>query len=283
MITTRALMVLNNVSPKLTRVVGRKSLVVKKNAPHIFFVGGIVGVVGSTVLACRATLKLTDTLDEIEKDIEQARGTDEDLTRAYIRSGAKLGRLYGPAVGVGVVSIGALSGAHINLTRRNTALMAAYTALQTFHESYRDRVRDELGSVRELDLHQGVVETKNDDGEIAKLRDPNGLSPYARMFDEYSSSWTKDPEINRIFVKCQQDYMNDLLRARGHVFLNDVYDALGIERSRAGAVVGWLMNGEGDSYVDFGIFDPSNSPFVNGWETSVLLDFNVDGVIYDKI
>ena len=88
-----------------------------------------------------------------------------------------------------------------------------------------------------------------------------------------------------MYLKAQQNSFNDLLRARGHVFLNEVYDGLGLERSQAGAVVGWVL-GDGDNYVDFGIFDgdkPRARDFVNGLEASILLDFNVDGVIYDLI
>jgi hypothetical protein len=96
-------------------------------------------------------------------------------------------------------------------------------------------------------------------------------------------NWQKNSEHNKLFLKCQQSYANDMLQARGHVFLNEVYSWLGLEHSKAGAVVGWVINSDGDNFVDFGIFDPGNSRFVNGQERSILLDFNVDGVIYDKI
>jgi hypothetical protein len=89
--------------------------------------------------------------------------------------------------------------------------------------------------------------------------------------------------MNRLFVTCQQNYLNHVLQVRGHVFLNEAYDALGLERSTAGAVVGWVMGDNGDNYIDFGIFEAQNARFVNGSERSILLDFNVDGVIYDKI
>ena len=116
--------------------------------------------------------------------------------------------------------------------------------------------------------------------------DPNKYSIYARFFDELSSSWNPEPEYNNLFLRCQQNYVNDLLNARGHVFLNEVYDRLGIPRSKAGAVVGWTLHGEGDGYIDFGIFDgwkPKAREFVNGHEGAILLDFNVDGIIYDKL
>lgn len=276
-------------------------MVAKKNSPHIFFVGGVVGALGGTVLACRATLKLEEKLDEIQEDVNSVKemgqssrekGTEysekeyyKDLCYVYAKGTTKLVRLYGPSAAVGAVSIAALTGSHIQLTRRNTALTAAFAALSKAYDEYRLRVQEEIGLERELDIYRGAreEESKDEDGKkVVKVVDPNGFSPYARMFDEANSNWQKSPELNRIFIQCQQNYANNLLKARGHVFLNEVYDSLGMERSHAGQVVGWVMDGDGDDFVDFGLFEPRSSRFVNGEERSIVLDFNVDGIVYDK-
>jgi Family of unknown function (DUF6353) len=271
-------------APGLSKALGRTSLKLKKNSPHIMFGAGLAGMVTSTVLACRATLNLSDTLDQVQSDIYNARGADRDITYAYVKSAGRLGRLYGPSIGVGLVSIGLLSRSHYNLTRQNANLMAAYAALQAGYESYRARVRAELGDDRELALYRGLVAGGDSDSDdIPCLTDPNELSPYAKFFDEYSPHFVKDAEKNRLYLQCQQNYANERLRAYGHLFLNEVYDMIGVDRTPAGAVVGWVISEKGDNYVDFGMFHPSASPFINGWENSVLLDFNVDGVIYDKI
>lgn len=300
----------------LIKNVSRQVLVAKKNSPHIFFVAGVVGTVASTVLACRATLKLSATLDDIKEDIATVKdmhggvnseqmifvGSGEEKPKRFIysaeewykdeiyiysKASLKIVKLYAPSVIIGIASIGALTGSHIQLVRRNTALMAAYAAIQQAFEEYRERVRYQYGEERELDIYHGATTEAivNSEGDKIdrKIVDPNQFSMYARFFDEYSHNWQKDPEINRIFVQCQQNYANHLLRARGHVFLNEVYDMLGIDRSSAGQVVGWVINGEGDNYVSFGMFDAYNSAFLSGAERSILLDFNVDGVVYDKI
>ena len=91
--------------------------------------------------------------------------------------------------------------------------------------------------------------------------------------------------MNLFFLKAQQTNANVQLTVRGHVFLNEVYDMLGLPRTAAGAIVGWVR-GNGDDVIDFGIWDNNdiNSDFVNGYNRSkILLDFNVDGVIYDII
>ena len=143
------------------------------------------------------------------------------------------------------------------------------------------------GEEKELDMYIGrtKVSVENDDGETeeAYVVSDGGLSPYARFFDESSSSFQKNPELNKLYIQCQQNFANDMLLARGHVFLNDVYDMLGLERSSAGAVVGWVLDGDGDNHIDFGVYDVRNEHFLKSWEPRVLLDFNVDGVVYDKI
>jgi hypothetical protein len=275
----------------------RQVLIAKKNSPHIFFAAGVVGTIASTVLACRATLKLSETLDEIHKDVQVLedlspveRESEEfklDTIYIYGKASLKLVRLYAPAAVVGVASIGMLTGSHVQLVKRNTALMAAYAAVQKAYDDYRDRVREQLGAERELDIYH-AVETKkildSDGKEVeVKVANPSKYSPYAKFFDEFSPHWQRDSELNRIYIQVQQNYANHRLNATGHVFLNEVYDSLGINRSTAGAVVGWVKEGDGDGYINFGIFEAMNAAFINGHEQSILLDFNVDGVIYDKI
>lgn len=290
---------------QVTRTVSRQILIAQKNSPHILFGLGLAGVVTATILACRATLKLNDTLDEIKVDIDKVKqnhgnviihGTHVDegviekyeysskeLANVYLKGSYDIAKLYAPAVIIGAAAISALTGSHIALSRRNAALTAAYAAVSKAYSDYRDRVKQEIGEEKELDIYRSVTtKTEKGTGEVKSV-DPNTWSPYAKFFDERSSNWKKNAELNRLFIECQQRYANHLLHARGHVFLNEVYDMLDIGRTQAGAVVGWVLNQGGDNYIDFGMFEASNSGFVNGWERSIILDFNVDGIIYDKI
>jgi hypothetical protein len=280
-----------------TRSIGRKVLAAKRNSPHIFFVGGVAGVVGSAFLACRATLQLEDKLDGIKSDLDAVKKIKENtaddvdvsikyLTYVSVKSVGVIGRLYGPSIVLGAVSIGALAGSHVQLTRRNTALTATLALVTKAFDDYRLRVQDEVGKEKELDIYRAIkIESVEIDGkkQLVKVSDPNGRSPYSRIFDEFSRNWVKDAETNRIFLECQQNYMNHLLRARGYVFLNDVYDSLGLDRSRAGQLVGWMADDAGDGFIDFGMYEAYNERFIKGHERSVILDFNVDGTIQDKI
>lgn len=132
-----------------------------------------------------------------------------------------------------------------------------------------------------------------DDNELKKLfkieeypknsiREFDDFSQYAKVFDDGCVGWTKEPEYNLTFLKNIQDYCNGLLKTKGHLFLNEVYDKLCIPRTKAGAVVGWIYNEKspiGDNFVDFGIKNERNNDFVNGYTSDCILDFNVDGNI----
>lgn len=305
-------MKLDSIKTAITSKAGRKILVVQKHSPAIMFGAGLVGVVATAVLASKATLKLEDKLDEALDNIALAkrvakheeshedsdphkieRKKQRDIAGIYIKSSFGIIKLYAPAVAVGTLSVAALTGSHVVLTRRNVGLTAAYAALEKGFDDYRQRVRDELGEEKDRQFRYKTetveiveeTETGPQTSQVVRVA-PDGHSVYARFFDEYCQSWSKQPEYNHLFLRCQQNYANDLLRSRGHIFLNEVYDMLGIERSKAGAVVGWLLSKDGDNFVDFGIFDGDNPrarDFVNGREGSILLDFNVDGVIFDKL
>lgn len=298
---------MNLIPTSLSRAVAARSLLLQKNSPTILFGAGVVGMVSSTVLACRATLKLEDKLAEIEnnsnmhKHMRQSspeayseKELKKDLQRNVVEGAVEVAKLYAPSVVLGVASIGMLTKSHNILTKRNAALTAAYAALDKGFREYRQRVVEKYGEDQDQQFRYGVEryevnpEEKGKKPKLVTRVGPDGASIYARFFDEYNANWSKDPEINLIFIRCQQQYLNDLLHARGHVFLNEAYDALGMDRSSAGSVVGWHMacHGEGDNYIDFGVFRGDTQEardFVNGRERSILLDFNVDGVIYDKI
>jgi Family of unknown function (DUF6353) len=291
------------VSGAIVDKVAHSALLSHKSSPKVLFGAGIVGMVGSTVLACRATLKMDTVMEETKAKLDLAKTlkhddySDKDRSRdislIYFQTGVKVVKLYGPAIIVGGASIACLTSSHAILTKRNAGLVAAYSALETGFRQYRARVVEKYGEDVDRDFRYGTRREKIVDPNTNKektvtrvsLDDP---SIYARFFDNGSPSWSKEPEYNLFFLQSQQNYANDLLRSRGHVFLNEAYDMLGIPRSEAGAVVGWLLspNGDTDNHVSFGVFEGKTEKqrdFVNGLEGAILLDFNVDGVIFDKI
>lgn len=304
----------------LIRTTNKIGLILKKNSPKILMGVGIAGSVVSTVLACKATLKVKDILDEKNETVEQIHNcvedetvnyTEEDkkkdLTILYAQTGVKLAKLYLPSIALGALSIASIVSGYKILNKRNVALAAAYTVVDKGFKNYRKNVVERFGEEVDRELRHNIkakqIEEKyiDKDGnektrkkkvyEIAEDKKPGeGISEYAKFFDEWNTDeHSKDPEYNLMFLRKQQDYANEVLKHQGYLFLNEVYDMLGIPRTQAGQVVGWIYdenNPTGDNYVDFGIYDlhdQQKRDFVNGLERNILLDFNVDGVIYDKI
>ncbi len=284
----------------ISRTFARTVLKTKANSPTLMFGAGIVAVAAGTLLACRATLKLEEVISQSEENLKTAHELHEsghldysdrdymqDRVMITTRQVVRIGKLYAPAIIVGGAGVALLTGSHHMLNKRNVALTAAYAGLEKTYKAYRERVGEEVGEERERELHYEaqtrVVEADNT--VKLKVKEPYDHSIYSRFFDESNQNWKTTPEYNMLFLKCQQTYANNMLHARGHVFLNEVYDMIGTDRSKAGSVVGWVL-GNGDDYIDFGIFHGrtiENRNFVNNAERSILLDFNVDGVIYDKI
>ena len=299
---------------KMIRMYNNTKNGVQKHSPEILAGVGVVGVVASTVMACKATMKLNDILEESKETRDKIREVEsnpryeeqyshedakKDLTINYTQTAMKVAKLYAPAVILGSASLGCLLASNDILRKRNAALSAAYMTVDKSFKEYRQRVVDRFGEEVEKEIRYNIKAEEvtstvvAEDGsettitETVKTMDPNLYSDYAKFFDEASPYWQKDPEYNFMFLKSQQQYANDLLKARGRLFLNEVYEMLGIDKTKAGQIVGWVYNPEnpiGDNFVDFGIFDMSKErvrAFVNGYEPNILLDFNVDGNIWD--
>lgn len=299
---------------KLSRSMHKFGFKLKKHSPEILVWAGVVGVVASTVMACKATLKVNDILDDTKEKVEKIKAVKEDpnyvlkyseedakkdLTIVYTQTGVQLAKLYGPAIVLGAVSIGSILMSHKILSKRNVALAAAYATIEKGFKEYRGRVVERFGeridyelkhNIKAKEIEETVVDENGNEKTEKKVVDTieiNGIeySEFAKFFDEYSSYWKESPEYNLTFLKQQERYANDKLKRNGYLFLNDVYDMLDIPRTQAGQIVGWVYdekNPMGDNYVDFGISDVYKEgcrKFVNGYEKSILLDFNVDGNI----
>ena len=290
------------VPENLTRSFGRQLLKTQKNSPHIMFAAGLVGVGASVVLACRATLKLEKAADDIKTDLQAVKmlGADakendvgyssqdygKDMLYVYAKSAIRVGRLYGPAVVVGTAGVVLLTGSHVQLSRRNQALTVTLAAAMKAFEEYRVRVQNEIGPERELNIYRGVREERIEgQKELVQTTDlTDGPSIYSRVFDDNNPNFKNSAEWNRLFIQTQEAYANHMLNARGHVLLNDVYDQLGFDRTVPGSVVGWVRKGNGDGYVNFGLYEAVNTYPVHAFDLrAIILDFNVDGVVYNLI
>ena len=298
----------------VTRFMSKAKLGLKKNAPVILSVVGGVGVVSATVFACVKTIKAKDILDEHARTAEAIKKASElpeeeyseedkrkDTVTMYTRTVIALARNYALPFALMSFSLTAIFVSNAMYKQRNAALAASLASVTTAFNEYRARVKEKFGDEMDRKLRFGIkdeiVEDTVVDPETGEVKTESKVvetasvnySDWARFFCEDNPNWVKDAEANLFFVKSQQNYLNDLLKSRGYVFLNEAYERLGFEPTAAGQVVGWIYDPEDESCdccVDFGIYngnDPAKVLFVNGQERSILLDFNVDGSIIDRV
>lgn len=304
----------NEIMKSVTRAIGKTKLSLHKHSPEILLTAGIVGVVASAVMACKATTKAGEILDEAKEMIDNVHAVAEDPERdyseedknkalaiVYAQTGLKYAKLYGPAVLTGVASIGCILASHNIIHKRNVSLAAAYAAVDHSFKDYRKRVVERFGKEldRELkynlktkEVEEIVVDENGNETTATKTvqtADLNSPSEFAFFFDDTCDGWTRDAEINKCTLLQVQAWANDKLQTDGYLFLNDVLEALGAQKTKAGFQVGWVIDKKDpycDGYVDFNIFDVHNEnkrAFVNGYEKSILIDPNVDGPILERI
>lgn len=292
-------------------VASKAVMKLKKHSPEILVVAGIAGTVVSAVLACKATTKVAEILDETKGTLDtihegmetgaingQEYTTEDgkkDTVVVYAQTGMKLAKLYAPAIILGTLSITSILASNNILRKRNVALGAAYAAIDKSFKEYRGRVIERFGEQVDTELKYGIkakkfeeIEVDPETGKEKKVKktvmvaDPNLQSDYAVYFDSKSRNYETNPDYNRMFLKAQQAFANDKLQTRGHLFLNEVLDDLDLPRTHAGQIVGWTKDGP-DGYVNFRIVEVERETEDGRHEPALLLDFNVEGNIWEKM
>lgn len=303
---------------KMSRSFHKAGFKLKQHSPEILVAIGVVGAVGSVVMACKATLKVNDIIDEakdtvdtihdaVENEKVDAEGAvytqedaNKDLTLVYVQTGWKFVKLYGPAVALGAVSIGCMVGSSVILRKRNAALMASLAASNKAFSEYRGRLIERFGKELDRELRYNIKakqieeRTMDEDGNevvettTVEVADPNAMhSIYSIIFDEFCTGWSKNSELNKVFLIQQQEAANFRLKHQGVLTLNEVYDMLGAQRTAYGQFAGWVYTEDGtagDNFVDFGMFDIHSEnarDFINLREKSIILDFNCIGNVID--
>lgn len=300
----------------VTRTFHKVGFGLKKHSPEILVAAGVIGIASSFVMACKAAMDTGEILEEAKEQVEAIKETEfvvetiEDkavadhnrskaLTAVYAKTGFELAKIYAPSVIICTLSVGALLTSNNILRQRNIALTAAYSSLHKGFKMYRNNVVERFGEELDHELRYNIkareIETTKVDEngveqtikEIVDSYDPREISEFAVFFDELCPNYEKDSEYNKTFLLRMQSWANEKLNAKGYLFLNEVYDMIGIPRTKEGQIVGWVKDSDrGDGYVDFGIFNSEKQQaidFVNGRERAILLDFNVDGPILDEL
>lgn len=279
----------------LKRNVAKAGVKVAKKKPEIMLGVGIVCIAGGVYYTMSKCTKASEILAQKDKDLEAIakvremsdRSEDEnenmsimyskederkDLGKVYVKTGVELLKVYLPGLGAISAGIALIVGSHCVMKGRYDALLAAYNAVSA---SYKQ-------------LKEQMVMDPKDIEEGSKCDNPKPEEfAYSRVFDSTNEHWKSDSDYNYIFIENQERYFNDILKSRGHVFLNEVYEALGFPHTKEGSIVGWVFDtSEGTNaknYIEFAIYDEQWFMEQDSVYSSIVIDFNPDGVIYDLI
>lgn len=300
---------------KLKAVIGKTTLTLKKHSPEILMVVGVTGTVVSAVMACKATLKAVDVLDNTKEKldiIKEAKETkseeysDQDQIKdtaiTYVETAKELAIIYGPSLVLGGLSIATIFASNNILRKRAASALAAYAAVDKGYKEYRARVVDRFGKDTDEELLLGLKKqtieeiSTDENGKTKKVKkavtvvDPNAASPYLKYITQTNPYWKMDGGFDymEFWLQRQQCYWNDILKTRSThmVTLNEVYRSLGFEESKAGLVVGWIYdpaNDIGDNYIEFNCKRVHMPNEYGDLEEVIAIDFNVDGNIYDRV
>ena len=313
-----------NISNGLTHL-GKAALkTIEHYSPKILMTLGIGAGIGATVLACKATTKLENTMTAINADIKAVKDTDPEeyaggkkaydkaLAVSYISGGAKLAKLYGPAVAMGATSIACILAGNKIMNDRYVGAVAAVNSVEQMFSNYRSRVIAELGEGKDLEFRNGVIaETveepvldkngnpKTDkNGEVKtskktdyRLDDALSANKYSRVFEELTTrEWDSDVEYNKTTLLLKQEHFNQQLRAYKYLTLNDVYRQLGFLATGYGQDIGWVIDEDTpDPVIDLGMYDIDEKTGLrridnmDRYNNAIVLTFEGCRYIKDKI
>lgn len=292
----------------------------KRNSPKILMGVGTVGVVAAVVTACVQTRKVDDILDEHEKNMNRIkklreksaeRGENEKFAKetamVYGSTTMRMARVYAGPAALAIGSIACFFGANHILNKRNIALAAACTALDTSFKEYRGRVADRFGEEVEKQIRHGVTTTEvektitDENGDETTVKETVEVADgkeqvYQRYFTRHNPNWDHSPDNVKFFMLSAQNALNDMLKARahtsptgiGHVTFNEALTEFGfdIPADGSGLVLGWIYdkrNPFGNNYIEVDV-TPCKLPGEDGkLEQAYSIVFNVDGDIYREM
>ena len=303
--------IIKNVGANLTRFGSKMLFKAKKSSPELLIAGGAALLIVSTVMACKATKKAEEAIEDCEAKVNMINKESEEMTisdndrKNYIRQAkvkmiGQMLQIYAVPAAIGAVGFTLIFTSHGIMKKRNGALIAAYNALDAAFQKYRERVKaSENGA--ELDrqyMYGDDYPREADDGldrnaiydvnkEGLKLAHGNPYGPYGFEFSKYTTNkWMPHSQSNLNTIRSAEEWGDRQLRFFGHLFLNDMLKYLGLDEVPWGQLVGWIRgekDGDGKVIILATEDQEALEMDTEGWKRPILLDFNCDGVIWDRI
>lgn len=278
----------------------------KQIAPEIATIGGTAGVAFGAIGLYKAIQDSKDILAKVKEEVKRLEddGADEkDIKAVKIAGGITVAKKVAPSAALVVGSTAAVFASHYELRKENKRLSDIITHTSLAYNTIVKTLKDKLGDEKAEEIIYGIRKPNEEERKVIedltkdnpmteeqqktyRISDDTEISPslYAVFFDETCTNYSDDPDFNKNTLILLQARFNERLRRVGYVYLNEIYEALGVEKTEAGHDMGWRYaphdpNHEGANTIDFNMWDirsKANRRFINGYEPIILLDFNVD-------
>lgn len=290
--------IFKSIGEAVSNTVSKVSFELEKNSPTICLVTGIVGVGVAMFATYKATLKLPEVIEETNEEVKKIEAEsgdnsteDTSVAKAYVKGGLSIAKLYAPAVIISSLSVVLLLRGHHELMARNAALAAYALGLQKEFDEYRENVRLVYGEDADKKIRFNIVQqeqkklegdiSENKTEETAIIKHPMYGSTRFLFDASTTDHWTKNVTYNMDFVSLTENDANTMLRIRGHLFLNEVLDMLGLPRTVEGQRLGWVYDPNVEHKISFGAYQWTID--MEDSEPSIWLEFNIDGDILSKL
>ena len=219
-----------------------------RNASTILTIIGGVGVVGTAVLAAKATPKAMALVED---------ATDEKGEKLTPWETVKVaGPAYIPAVASGVGTLICVFGANVLNKRNQAALTSAYALTDNAYNEYKNNHQEQHGEEAHNKIIDAIAVEKAEDVTVCNynltsycdLSVQDGTSEPRLFYDEYSNRFF---ETTVEQVMNAEYHLNRNFVLRGYAYLNELYEFLGLEPTDYGSKVGWSVDDDCIFWIDF--------------------------------
>lgn len=224
---------------KTNRKLNGMKFKIKKHSPTILIVGGVLGFVGSAVLAYKARPKVEEVVESVEDDV------NNNVEVNKVEVGKQVVMALAPAIGLGLVSTGMLLWSHQIQKRRIMALSTSLIASQTAHYKLAEKVKNKLGEKAYNEFmtkDERKVFSKDEDGNTTETIEEMKAEldkTLGQWYEESSEYFSDDHQYNLQWIELKSTELDSKLFAKGHLLLNDVRKLLGFEPIPSGQLLGW--------------------------------------------
>lgn len=240
-----------------------------KNSPAILTGLGVAGMVTTVVLAVKATPRVNEILEK--KEAEGASKVEKLKAVAPV---------VGPALAMGVATTACIVGSNVQSSKKIAALSAAYSIAEAGTREWVEKTKEVVGDKTMEKIHDAICEEKVKDNPppIGSETSGNGTEVVITghgdvlCYDAFTSKYFRsNPEYIRKVI----NDMNQKMFVENYITLNEMFDALGLDRCKMGENFGWnIEQGQIEPWFSSMLTD-SNQPVL-------VLDYNAGPVWFHR-